>query len=247
MNKNKLIEDQYKFFKYTLYKELIKYSMISIQNKFKENEIIRKKIVESWGNLWEKEEKTIKEKIFLYRTLKQYKNAKIEWFILENHLRTFVALKLNNELYIKYVINITNIYPTFILPNEFNNNLISNDELQKIVSRCINWLKKNFNRYSQFKRYKKNYNDEYYLKTKESRGIKTRFEANQKIAEDRRLKSKLIIWDIINILKSKNIKITIQNIKQEIDNQNILNEKQIKLAQTQISIYLKILKNESLI
>jgi hypothetical protein len=193
--------------------------------------------------------------MFLYKTLKQYKNAKIEWTILENHLRTFVALKLNNELYIKYVINITNIYPTFILPNEFNNNLISNDELQKIVSRCINWLKKNFNRYSQFKRYKKNYNDEYYLKTKESRGIKTRFEANQKIAEDRRFASKSVVLEFVQILKSKSIKITIHNIKNEIENKNAQllannSEEKIKLVKlgiSQISVYLKTLKEEGLV
>ena len=78
MAKNKSIEEtfisaQYNDFKYLLYKGIIKESMIWLQKEFKKNQKIKEDIIESWGDLWIKEDKSIKEKMFLYRNLKIYK------------------------------------------------------------------------------------------------------------------------------------------------------------------------------
>ena len=142
-----------------------------------------------------------------------------------------------------------------IVDNEFDNNLISSKDLNAMVDRAMQWLKKNFNRLSQFKRYKKKKNKENYENTKIARGIKTRFEANQKIGKDRRFASKSVVLEFVQILKSKGIKITIHNIKNEIENKNaqlLANNseekiKLVKLGTSQISVYLKTLKQEGLV
>lgn len=258
MAKNKSIEEifisaQYKDFKYLLYKCIIKESMIWLQKEFKKNQKIKEDIIESWGDLRIKEDKSIKEKMFLYRNLKKYNNAKTNWSELDDYLKKYKAQKFNKDIYATYSTKMANCW--LIVDNEFDNNLISSKDLNAMVDRAMQWLKKNFNRLSQFKRYKKKKNKENYENTKVARGIKTRGEANQKIAEDRRFASKSVVLEFVQILKSKGIKITIHNIKNEIENKNaqlLANNseekiKLVKLGTSQISVYLKTLKQEGLV
>ena len=85
------------------------------------------------------------------------------------------------------------------------------------------------------------YNQKYYLDHKEEKGIKTRDEVNKINGAKRHQDSKTLVLKYALDLVAQNEKITIKTIK------NILEQNNEKLGNTQISIYLKELKNEGLI
>ena len=118
---------------------------------------------------------------------------------------------------------------------------VSNDLLKKYISKIIKWCKKNYNRLSQIKKIEKVYNQKYYLDHKEEKGIKSRDEVNKINGAKRHQDSKTLVLKYALDLVAQNEKITIKTIK------NILEQNNEKLGNTQISIYLKELKNEGLI
>ncbi len=169
-----------------------------------------------------------------------YKNTKVDWIGLELALINKMALQLNNETYLLYVQSVKKYHSDYEF-TLYAENLVSNDLLKKYISKILKWCKKNYNRISQIKKIEKAYNQKYYLDHKEEKGIKTRDEVNKINGAKRHQDSKTLVLKYALDLVAQNEKITIKTIK------NILELNNEKLGNTQISIYLRELKNEGLI
>ena len=169
-----------------------------------------------------------------------YKNTKVDWIGLELALINKMALQLNNETYLLYVQSVKKYHSEYEFTS-YGENLVSNDLLKKYISKILKWCKKNYNRISQIKKVEKLYNQKYYLEHKVEKGIKTRDEVNKINGAKRHQDSKTLVLKYALDLVAQNERITIKTIK------NILELNNEKLGNTQISIYLRELKNEGLI
>ena len=236
----KKIKVEYTQHKKLLYKKLTTYTMISIKNKVKENKIIKDNFKLKIDELVKIENPTLKEKQTIKNYAYMYKNTKVDWIALELALINKMALQLNNEIYILYVEKMKKSFDDFEF-SLYDENLVSNDLLKKYISKILKWCKKNYNRMSQIKKVEKAYNQKYYLEHKVEKGIKTRDEVNKINGAKRHQDSKTLVLKYALDLVAQNEKITIKTIK------NILEQNNEKLGNTQISIYLKELKNEGLI
>ncbi len=236
----KKINIEYSQYKKYLYKKLTTYTMISIKNKVKSNQVIKDNFVLKINELVEIENPTLKQKQMIRNYAYMYKNTKVDWIGLELALMNKMALQLNNEIYLLYVQSVKKYHSDYEF-SLYGENLISNDLLKKYISKIIKWCKKNYNRMSQIKKVEKLYNQKYYLEHKVEKGIKTRIEVNKINGAKRHQNSKTLVLKYALDLVAQNEKITIKTIK------NILDQNDEKLGTTQISIYLKELKNEGLI
>ena len=236
----KKIKVEYTQHKKLLYKKLTTYTMISIKNKVKENKIIKDNFKLKIDELVKIENPTLKEKQTIKNYAYMYKNTKVDWIALELALINKMALQLNNEIYILYVEKMKKSFDDFEF-SLYDENLVSNDLLKKYISKILKWCKKNYNRMSQIKKLEKLYNQKYYLEHKVEKGIKSRVEVNKINGAKRHQDSKTLVLKYALDLVAQNEKITIKTIK------NILEQNNEKLGNTQISIYLKELKNEGLI
>ncbi len=236
----KKIKVEYTQHKKLLYKKLTTYTMISIKNKVKENKIIKDNFKLKIDELVKIENPTLKEKQTIKNYAYMYKNTKVDWIALELALINKMALQLNNEIYILYVEKMKKSFDDFEF-SLYDENLVSNDLLKKYISKILKWCKKNYNRMSQIKKLEKLYNQKYYLEHKVEKGIKSRIEVNKINGAKRHQDSKTLVLKYALDLVAQNEKITIKTIK------NILEQNNEKLGNTQISIYLKELKNEGLI
>ena len=236
----KKINIEYSQYKKFLYKKLTTYTMISIKNKVKSNQVIKDNFVLKINELVEIENPTLKQKQMIRNYAYMYKNTKVDWISLELALINKMALQLNNEIYLIYVQSVKKFHSDFEF-SLYGENLVSNDLLKKYISKIIKWCKKNYNRMSQIKKIEKLYNQKYYLDHKEEKGIKTRDEVNKINGAKRHQDSKTLVLKYALDLVAQNEKITIKTIK------NILELNNEKLGTTQISIYLKELRSEGLI
>ncbi|MCT7635647.1 hypothetical protein N5U36_09290 [Aliarcobacter butzleri] len=236
----KKIKVEYTQHKKLLYKKLTTYTMISIKNKVKENKIIKDNFVEKINELVEIENPTLKEKQTIKNYAYMYKNTKVDWVALELALINKMALQLNNEIYLLYVEKMKKSFDDFEF-SLYDENLVSDDLLKKYISKILKWCKKNYNRMSQIKKVEKLYNQKYYLEHKVEKGIKSRIEVNKINGAKRHQDSKTLVLKYALDLVAQNEKITIKTIK------NIIELNNEKLGTTQISIYLRELKNEGLI
>ena len=234
------IKVEYSQHKKFLYKKLTTYTMISIKNKVKENKIIKDNFKLKIDELVKIENPTLKEKQTIKNYAYMYKNTKVDWIALELALINKMALQLNNEIYLLYVEKMKKSFDDFEF-SLYDENLVSNDLLKKYISKILKWCKKNYNRMSQIKKLEKLYNQKYYLEHKVEKGIKSRIEVNKINGAKRHQDSKTLVLKYALDLVAQNEKITIKTIK------NILEQNNEKLGNTQISIYLKELKNEGLI
>ena len=234
------IKIEYSQHKKFLYKKLTTYTMISIKNKVKENKIIKDNFVEKINELVKIENPTLKQKQTIKNYAYMYKNTKVDWVALELALINKMALQLNNEIYLLYVEKMKKSFDDFEF-SLYDENLVSDDLLKKYISKILKWCKKNYNRMSQIKKIEKLYNQKYYLEHKEQKGIKSRVEVNKINGAKRHQSSKTLVLKYALDLVAQNEKITIKTIK------NILEQNNEKLGNTQISIYLRELKNEGLI
>mgnify|MGYP003537061224 FL=1 len=234
------IKVEYAQHKKFLYKKLTTYTMISIKNKVKENKIIKDNFKLKIDELVKIENPTLKEKQTIKNYAYMYKNTKVDWIALELALINKMALQLNNEIYILYVEKMKKSFDDFEF-SLYDENLVSDDLLKKYISKILKWCKKNYNRMSQIKKLEKLYNQKYYLEHKVEKGIKSRVEVNKINGAKRHQDSKTLVLKYALDLVAQNEKITIKTIK------NILEQNNEKLGNTQISIYLKELKNEGLI
>ncbi len=234
------IKVEYAQHKKFLYKKLTTYVMISIKNKVKSNQVIKDNFVAKINELVEIENKTLQQKQTIRNYAYMYKNTKVNWLALELALMNKMALQLNNEIYLIYIAKMKKSFNDFEFTS-YGENLVSNDLLKKYISKIIKWCKKNYNRLSQIKKIEKLYNQKYYLEHKEEKGIKTRDEVNKINGAKRHQDSKTLVLKYALDLVAQSEKITIKTIK------NILDQNDEKLGTTQISIYLRELKNEGLI
>mgnify|MGYP003434798484 FL=1 len=234
------IKVEYSQHKKFLYKKLTTYTMISIKNKVKENKIIKDNFKLKIDELVKIENPTLKQKQTIRNYAYMYKNTKVDWIALELALINKMALQLNNEIYILYVEKMKKSFDDFEF-SLYDENLVSDDLLKKYISKILKWCKKNYNRMSQIKKVEKLYNQKYYLEHKVEKGIKSRVEVNKINGAKRHQDSKTLVLKYALDLVAQNEKITIKTIK------NILEQNNEKLGNTQISIYLKELKNEGLI
>jgi len=236
----KKINIEYSQYKKYLYKKLTTYTMISIKNKVKSNQVIKDNFVAKINELVEVENKTLQQKQTIRNYAYMYKNTKVNWLALELALMNKIALQLNNEIYLIYVAKMKKSFNDYEF-SVYGENLVSNDLLKNYISKILKWCKKNYNRMSQIKKIEKAYNQKYYLDHKEEKGIKTRDEVNKINGAKRHQDSKTLVLKYALDLVAQNEKITIKTIK------NILELNNEKLGNTQISIYLRELKNEGLI
>jgi hypothetical protein len=236
----KKINIEYSQYKKLLYKKLTTYTMISIKNKVKSNQVIRDSFKLKINELLEIENKTQKQMQTIRNYAYMYKNTKVDWIGLELALINKIALQLNNETYLLYVQSVEKYHSEYEF-TLYGENLVSNDLLKKYISKILKWCKKNYNRMSQIKKLEKLYNQKYYLEHKEEKGIKSRDEVNKINGAKRHQDSKTLVLKYALDLVAQNEKITIKTIK------NILELNNEKLGNTQISIYLRELKNEGLI
>ena len=236
----KKIKVEYTQHKKLLYKKLTTYTMISIKNKVKENKIIKDNFKLKIDELVKIENPTLKEKQTIKNYAYMYKNTKVDWVALELALINKMALQLNNEIYLLYVEKMKKSFDDFEF-SLYDENLVSDDLLKKYISKILKWCKKNYNRMSQIKKLEKLYNQKYYLEHKVEKGIKSRIEVNKINGAKRHQDSKTLVLKYALNLVAQNEKITIKTIK------NIIEQNNEKLGNTQISIYLKELKNEGLI
>ena len=236
----KKIKVEYTQHKKLLYKKLTTYTMISIKNKVKSNQVIKDNFKSKINELVEIENPTLKEKQTIKNYAYMYKNTKVDWIALELALINKMALQLNNEIYLLYVEKMKKSFDDFEF-SLYDENLVSDDLLKKYISKILKWCKKNYNRMSQIKKVEKLYNQKYYLEHKVEKGIKSRIEVNKINGAKRHQDSKTLVLKYALDLVAQNEKITIKTIK------TILEQNNEKLGNTQISIYLKELKNEGLI
>lgn len=236
----KKIKVEYTQHKKLLYKKLTTYTMISIKNKVKSNQVIKNNFKLKINELVKIENLTLKEKQTIKNYAYMYKNTKVDWVALELALINKMALQLNNEIYLLYVEKMKKSFDDFEF-SLYDENLVSDDLLKKYISKILKWCKKNYNRMSQIKKLEKLYNQKYYLEHKVEKGIKSRVEVNKINGAKRHQDSKTLVLKYALDLVAQNEKITIKTIK------NILEQNNEKLGNTQISIYLKELKNEGLI
>ena len=236
----KKIKVEYTQHKKLLYKKLTTYTMISIKNKVKSNQVIKDNFKSKINELVEIENPTLKEKQTIKNYAYMYKNTKVDWIALELALINKMALQLNNEIYLLYVEKMKKSFDDFEF-SLYDENLVSDDLLKKYISKILKWCKKNYNRMSQIKKVEKAYNQKYYLEHKEQKGIKSRDEVNKINGAKRHQDSKTLVLKYALDLVAQSEKITIKTIK------NILEQNNEKLGTTQISIYLRELKNEGLI
>lgn len=234
------IKVEYAQHKKFLYKKLTTYVMISIKNKVKSNQVIKDNFVAKINELVDIENKTLQQKQTIRNYANMYKNTKVNWLALELALINKMALQLNNEIYLIYVAKMKKSFNDFEF-SVYGENLVSNDLLKKYISKILKWCKKNYNRMSQIKKVEKLYNQKYYQDHKEEKGIKSRDEVNKINGAKRHQDSKTLVLKYALDLVAQNEKITIKTIK------NILEQNNEKLGTTQISIYLRELKNEGLI
>ncbi|MFA9240035.1 MAG: hypothetical protein ACEQSQ_09145 [Candidatus Paceibacteria bacterium] len=234
------IKVEYSQHKKFLYKKLTTYTMISIKNKVKSNQVIKDNFVAKINELVDIENKTPQQKQTIKNYAYMYKNTKVNWLALELALMNKMALQLNNEIYLIYVAKMKKSFDDFEFTS-YGENLVSSDLLKKYISKIIKWCKKNYNRMSQIKKIEKLYNQKYYLEHKEEKGIKSRDEVNKINGAKRHQNSKTLVLKYALDLVAQNERITIKTIK------NILDQNDEKLGTTQISIYLRELKNEGLI
>ena len=234
------IKVEYSQHKKFLYKKLTTYTMISIKNKVKSNQVIKDNFVLKINELVEIENPTLKDKQTIKNYAYMYKNTKVDWIGLELALINKMALQLNNETYLLYVQSVKKYHREYEFTS-YGENLVSNDLLKKYISKIIKWCKKNYNRMSQIKKIEKAYNQKYYLDHKVEKGIKSRIEVNKINGAKRHQDSKTLVLKYALDLVAQNEKITIKTIK------TILELNDEKLGTTQISIYLRELKNEGLI
>ncbi|MCG3705703.1 hypothetical protein L5F43_04290 [Aliarcobacter butzleri] len=234
------IKVEYAQHKKFLYKKLTTYVMISIKNKVKSNQVIRDSFKLKINELLEIENKTQKQMQTIRNYAYMYKNTKVDWIALELALINKMALQLNNETYLLYVQSVKKYHSEYEF-TLYGENLVSSDLLKKYISKILKWCKKNYNRMSQIKKIEKLYNQKYYLEHKEEKGIKSRIEVNKINGAKRHQDSKTLVLKYALDLVAQNEKITIKTIK------NILEQNNEKLGNTQISIYLRELKNEGLI
>ena len=236
----KKINIEYSQYKKYLYKKLITYTMISIKNKVKSNQVIKDNFVAKINELVDIENKTQKQMQTIRNYAYMYKNTKVDWIGLELALINKMALQLNNETYLLYVQSVKKYHSDYEF-SLYGENLVSNDLLKKYISKILKWCKKNYNRMSQIKKIEKLYNQKYYLEHKVEKGIKSRIEVNKINGAKRHQDSKTLVLKYALDLVAQNEKITIKTIK------TILDQNNEKLGNTQISIYLRELKNEGLI
>ena len=236
----KKINIEYSQYKKFLYKKLTTYTMISIKNKVKSNQVIKDNFKLKINELVELENKTFKDKQTIKNYAYMYKNTKVDWIGLELALINKMALQLNNETYLLYVQSVKKYHSDYEF-SLYGENLVSNDLLKKYISKILKWCKKNYNRMSQIKKVEKIYNQKYYQDHKVEKGIKTREEVNKINGAKRHQNSKILVLKYALDLVAQNEKITIKTIK------TILDQNNEKLGNTQISIYLRELKNEGLI
>ena len=236
----KKINIEYSQYKKFLYKKLTTYTMISIKNKVKSNQVIKDNFVAKINELVDIENKTQKQMQTIRNYAYMYKNTKVDWIGLELALINKMALQLNNEIYLLYVQSVKEYHSDYEF-SVYGENLVSNDLLKKYISKILKWCKKNYNRMSQIKKVEKLYNQKYYLEHKVEKGIKTREEVNKINGAKRHQDSKTLVLKYALDLVAQNEKITIKTIK------TILEQNNEKLGNTQISIYLRELKNEGLI
>ena len=236
----KKINKEYSSHKRLLYKKLTTYTMISIKNKVKSNQVIKDNFKSKIYELVEIENKTLKDKQTIRNYAFMYKNTKVDWIGLELALINKMALQLNNETYLLYVQSVKKFHSDYEF-TLYGENLVSNDLLKKYISKILKWCKKNYNRMSQIKKIEKAYNQKYYQDHKEQKGIKSREEVNKINGAKRHQDSKTLVLKYALDLVAQNEKITIKTIK------NIIEQNNEKLGNTQISIYLRELKNEGLI
>jgi hypothetical protein len=234
------IKVEYAQHKKFLYKKLTTYVMISIKNKVKSNQVIKDNFVAKINELVEVENKTQQQKQTIRNYANMYKNTKVNWLALELALMNKIALQLNNEIYLIYVAKMKKSFKDYEF-SVYGENLVSNDLLKKYILKILKWCKKNYNRMSQIKKHEKAYNQKYYLEHKEQKGIKSRVEVNKINGAKRHQTSKTLVLKYALDLVAQNEKITIKTIK------TILEQNNEKLGTTQISIYLRELKNEGLI
>lgn len=236
----KKINIEYSQYKKLLYKKLTTYTMISIKNKVKSNQVIRDSFKLKINELLEIENKTQKQMQTIRNYAYMYKNTKVDWISLELALINKMALQLNNETYLMYVQSVKKFHSEYEF-TLYGENLVSSDLLKKYISKILKWCKKNYNRMSQIKKIEKLYNQKYYLEHKVEKGIKTRDEVNKINGAKRHQDSKTLVLKYALDLVAQNEKITIKTIK------NVLELNNEKLGNTQISIYLKELRSEGLI
>ncbi len=236
----KKINIEYSSHKRLLYKKLTTYTMISIKNKVKSNQVIKDNFKLKINELLEIENLTLKHKQMIRNYAFMFKNTKVDWISLELALINKMALQLNNETYLLYVQSVKKYHSDYEF-SIYGENLVSNDLLKKYISKILKWCKKNYNRMSQIKKIEKAYNQKYYLEHKVEKGIKSRDEVNKINGAKRHQNSKTLVLKYALDLVAQNEKITIKTIK------NILEQNNEKLGTTQISIYLRELKNEGLI
>ena len=156
------------------------------------------------------------------------------------NIKDSYAIIRNNEIYLLYVQSVKKYHSDYEF-SLYGENLVSNDLLKKYISKILKWCKKNYNRMSQIKKIEKLYNQKYYLEHKVEKGIKSRIEVNKINGAKRHQNSKTLVLKYALDLVAQNEKITIKTIK------TILDQNNEKLGNTQISIYLRELKNEGLI
>ena len=236
----KKINIEYSQYKKFLYKKLTTYTMISIKNKVKSNQVIKDNFLAKINELVEIENKTPQQMQTIRNYAYMYKNTKVDWISLELALINKMALQLNNETYLLYVQSVKKYHSEYEFTS-YGENLVSSDLLKKYISKILKWCKKNYNRMSQIKKVEKLYNQKYYLEHKVEKGIKSRIEVNKINGAKRHQNSKTLVLKYALDLVAQNEKITIKTIK------TILELNDEKLGTTQISIYLRELKNEGLI
>ena len=236
----KKINIEYSQYKRLLYRKLTTYTMISIKNKVKSNQVIKDNFVAKINELVDIENKTQQQKESIKNYAYMFKNTKVDWIALELALINKMALQLNNEIYLLYIQSVKKYHSDYEF-SVYGENLVSNDLLKKYISKIIKWCKKNYNRISQIKKVEKLYNQKYYLEHKEEKGIKSRDEVNKINGAKRHQTSKTLVLKYALDLVASEEKITIKTIK------NILELNNEKLGTTQISIYLKELRSEGLI
>lgn len=231
-------------YKTNVYKEITKYAMIAVERKIKKNEQAKKLLdieCEEKSNL--EFDKPLEQRDFHW--VKHYEEKrneyKTDWKTLEIVLKEAIAERILNKVKPTYLEAIKKLLK--IVNFEFKDEyayIISGIELDEMVERNMEWLKRHYNSLRMIKLHKNKASKNYYYRViKPNNKYLSLSEANKQIGLNKVDKSKKLVLNTALKLNEQKIKITIASITKEIANNGSKT-----LGKTQVAKYLKELREE---
>ncbi|WP_122892838.1 hypothetical protein [Arcobacter peruensis] len=174
-------------------------------------------------------------KINIKNQFKNDESKSLNWKLIASYIK-HRSESLNRDLTPKFIKKIKSKFEAWnFMEDEY---FWLEDEIDKMIDDIINWCKDNYSTPDLVRKANSKYAKEYDEKYRKPFRM-TRAEANKKMKAAIRKKSKGKVLEAVNNLKSRNIKVTIENI-----HINMSTEEK-SLSKARIGVYIKELREEN--